>query len=74
MDAETRTLRRVLLDRQRLRERMVESDRQLTAVLRSWSDTRPFAPRGGIATEAGATIALQHMGLLPEPKSRELTE
>lgn len=66
MDKETRTLRRVLLAREALRAKLAASDRELPLVLRTWSDSRPHAPRGGIATEAGATFLLRQMGMLPD--------
>lgn len=63
MDPETRTLRRVLLERDRLQEKLRVNDLELKAALRNWSDTRP-GERGGIATEAGARFLLGRSGLL----------
>ncbi len=63
MDAETKNLRRVLRERERLRARLAASDRELTKALHRWSDSRPGC-RGGVATEAGASFLLRQMGVL----------
>jgi hypothetical protein len=63
IDPETKRLRAVLLGRDRLREQMAASDRELKEALRIWSDTRP-GERGGIASEAGARFLLGRAGLL----------
>lgn len=63
MDPETRTLRRVLLEQDRIQEKLRINNLELKAALRKWSDTRP-GERGGIATEAGARFLLSRAGLL----------
>lgn len=63
LDPQTEELRRVLLDRQELRARQAQSDRDLKEALLNWSRTRT-GERGGIATEAGATFILRQAGLL----------
>lgn len=63
VDAETRNLRRVLRERDKLRARLLANDRELTRALQAWSDSRPGC-RGGIATEAGARYLLGQAGLL----------
>ena len=73
MDPQTRALRAVLLERDRLREKMRANDRALKSALLSWSSTEP-GHRGGIATEAGARFILGRAGLLPATPSREIAE
>lgn len=63
MDPETRELRRVLLERDRLKAKMLENDRELKKALHGWSGSRP-GERGGVATEAGARFLLGRAGLL----------
>lgn len=72
MDPETKRLRAVLIERDRLRAKMLDSDRRLTAALHAWSGSRQPPERGGIATEAGARFLLGRAGLLPAAPSREL--
>jgi hypothetical protein len=73
MDPQTKALRAVLLERDRLREKMRANDRALTAALHGWSNSRP-GERGGVATEAGARFILRQCGLLPSLPSREIAE
>lgn len=63
LDPETKELRRVLLERDKLRAKLEASDRELKLALRRWSDSRP-GERGGIATEAGARFLLGKAGVL----------
>lgn len=63
MDAETRTLCRVLREREALQAKLVVNDRALRTALRDWSDSRP-GQRGGIATEAGARFILRQVGAI----------
>ena len=63
LDPETRELRRVLLERDKLRAKLEASDRELKLALRRWSDSRP-GERGGIATEAGARFLFERSGLI----------
>ena len=66
MDRETRELRRILRERDRLRAKMHENDVALRPALRAWSDTRPDRTPTpcGVATEAGARLLLRQGGLL----------
>lgn len=63
MDAETRRLRKVLLERDRLRAKLQANDRELRPALDAWAGSRPDAVRG-TATEAGARFLLGQAGLL----------
>lgn len=73
IDPETKELRRVLLERDRIQEKLRINGLELTAALHGWSDSRP-GERGGVATEAGARFILRQCGLLPSFPSREIAE
>lgn len=72
VDPVTRQLRRLLLEKDRLRDKVRENDRALLKALTQWSD-RP-GEGGGIATEGGARYILTRCGLLPGAPSREISE
>lgn len=63
LDAETRELRRVLLERDKVLEQLRLNDQKLAKALREWTQTRP-GERGGITTETEARILFGRMGLL----------
>lgn len=63
MDKETRTLRAVLRERDRLRASLAATEKPLHAALDAWHASRPGNLRGK-ATEQGARFVLGQAGLL----------
>jgi hypothetical protein len=70
MDAPTRALRAVLLERDKLQVALHRNDLALRRSLDAWAASRPGASRG-TATEAGARFLLEQAGVLPRPKPRK---
>jgi hypothetical protein len=64
LDRHTYKLAQMLKKREKLVADLAQHDNALNTQLRAWSDTRPGARGGGIATIAGATFLLRQAGAL----------
>lgn len=64
MDRNTYRLAQAIKRREKIAAELAALDRDLNTQLRVWSDSRPNARGGGVATLAGASFLLRQMGAL----------